>query len=67
MESTVSTDTPGWMLVNNAWVAVFGATADLDVDTFDALFASNVCAPFFLVAAFAPVMAAICGARRRLG
>jgi NAD(P)-dependent dehydrogenase (short-subunit alcohol dehydrogenase family) len=46
------------ILVNNAGFSVFGATADLEVDTFDALFASNVRAPFFLVAAFAPGMAA---------
>jgi NAD(P)-dependent dehydrogenase (short-subunit alcohol dehydrogenase family) len=45
------------VLVNNAGFSVFGATADLDVDTFDAVFASNVRAPFFLVAAFAPGMA----------
>ena len=46
------------VLVNNAGFSVFGATADLSVATFDALFASNVRAPFFLVAAFAPGMAA---------
>src|SRR2546426_708858 len=46
------------VLVNNAGFSWFGATADLDVDTFDAMFASNVRAPFFLVAAFAPGMAA---------
>jgi NAD(P)-dependent dehydrogenase (short-subunit alcohol dehydrogenase family) len=46
------------ILVNNAGFSVFGATADLDLDTFDALFASNVRAPFFLVAAFAPRMVA---------
>ena len=46
------------VLVNNAGFSVFGATADLDLDTFDALFASNVRAPFFLVAAFAPRMVA---------
>src|SRR2546430_15215092 len=46
------------ILVNNAGFSVFGATADLDIDTFDALFASNVRAPFFLVAAFAPGMVA---------
>jgi NAD(P)-dependent dehydrogenase (short-subunit alcohol dehydrogenase family) len=44
------------ILVNNAGFSVFGATADLDVAGFDALFASNVRAPFFLVAAFAPGM-----------
>ena len=46
------------ILVNNAGFSVFGATADLDLDTFDALFASNVRAPFFPVAAFAPRMVA---------
>jgi NAD(P)-dependent dehydrogenase (short-subunit alcohol dehydrogenase family) len=46
------------VLVNNAGFSWFGATADLDVDTFDALFATNVRAPFFLVAACAPRMAA---------
>src|SRR2546425_9888090 len=46
------------VLVNNAGFSVFGATADLEVDTFDDLFASKVRAPFFLVAAFAPGMAA---------
>jgi NAD(P)-dependent dehydrogenase (short-subunit alcohol dehydrogenase family) len=46
------------VLVNNAGFSWFGPTADLDVATFDALFASNVRAAFFLVAAFAPGMAA---------
>ena len=46
------------ILVNNAGFSWFGPTADLDVETFDALFVSNVRAPFFLVAAFAPKMAA---------
>jgi NAD(P)-dependent dehydrogenase (short-subunit alcohol dehydrogenase family) len=46
------------VLVNNAGFSWFGATADLAVATFDALFANNVRAPFFLVAAFAPGMAA---------
>jgi NAD(P)-dependent dehydrogenase (short-subunit alcohol dehydrogenase family) len=46
------------ILVNNAGFSVFGATADLEIDTFDALFASNVRAAYFLVAAFAPGMAA---------
>ena len=45
------------VLVNNAGFSWFGATADLDVDAFDALFASNVRAPYFLVAAIAPRMA----------
>jgi len=46
------------ILVNNAGFSVFGATADLAVDRFDALFASNVRAPYYLVAAIAPGMAA---------
>ncbi|MEA2641409.1 MAG: hypothetical protein QOF51_2803 [Chloroflexota bacterium] len=46
------------VLINNAGFSWFGPTADLDVETFDAMFASNVRAPFFLVAAFAPKMAA---------
>jgi NAD(P)-dependent dehydrogenase (short-subunit alcohol dehydrogenase family) len=46
------------VLVNNAGFSWFGPTAALDVETFDALFVSNVRAPFFLVAAFAPKMAA---------
>jgi NAD(P)-dependent dehydrogenase (short-subunit alcohol dehydrogenase family) len=46
------------VLVNNAGFSWFGPTADLDVDTFDAMFASDVRAPYFLVGAFAPGMAA---------
>jgi NAD(P)-dependent dehydrogenase (short-subunit alcohol dehydrogenase family) len=46
------------VLVNNAGFSWFGPTADLDVAPFDALFASDVRAPYFLVAAFAPKMAA---------
>jgi NAD(P)-dependent dehydrogenase (short-subunit alcohol dehydrogenase family) len=46
------------VLVNNAGISWFGPTADLDVTTFDRLFAANVRAPFFLVAALAPKMAA---------
>lgn len=46
------------VLVNNAGFSWFGPTAGLAQDTFDALFASNVRAPYFLVAAFAPGMAA---------
>jgi NAD(P)-dependent dehydrogenase (short-subunit alcohol dehydrogenase family) len=46
------------ILINNAGIALFGPTADFDVSAFDKLFASNVRAPFFLVAAFAPGMAA---------
>jgi NAD(P)-dependent dehydrogenase (short-subunit alcohol dehydrogenase family) len=46
------------VLVNNAGFSWWGPTADLDVDTFDALFASNVRAPYLLVAGLAPRMAA---------
>jgi NAD(P)-dependent dehydrogenase (short-subunit alcohol dehydrogenase family) len=46
------------VLVNNAGFSWFGPTADLNVETFDALFVSNVRAPFFLVAGIAPKMAA---------
>ncbi len=46
------------VLVNNAGFAWFGPAADLDVATFDRLFAANVRAPYFLVAALAPKMAA---------
>lgn len=46
------------ILVNNAGFSKWGPTADLDVATFDAMFTANVRAPFYLVAAFAPRMAA---------
>jgi NAD(P)-dependent dehydrogenase (short-subunit alcohol dehydrogenase family) len=46
------------ILVNNAGISWFGRTADLEVVTFDRLFAANVRAPYFLVAALAPKMAA---------
>ncbi|HWD72578.1 MAG TPA: SDR family oxidoreductase [Actinomycetota bacterium] len=46
------------ILVNNAGFAWFGPTDELDVATFDRLFAANVRAPYFLVAALAPKMAA---------
>ena len=45
-------------MVNNAGHSAWGPTADLDVATFDGMFADNVRAPFYLVAAFAPGMAA---------
>jgi NAD(P)-dependent dehydrogenase (short-subunit alcohol dehydrogenase family) len=44
------------VLVNNAGFSWFGPTANLDVATFDSLFASNVRATYFLVAALAPAM-----------
>jgi NAD(P)-dependent dehydrogenase (short-subunit alcohol dehydrogenase family) len=46
------------VLVNNAGFSWFGPTSELDVPTFDRLFAANVRAPYFLVAALAPKMAA---------
>jgi NAD(P)-dependent dehydrogenase (short-subunit alcohol dehydrogenase family) len=45
------------VLVNNAGFSWFGPTADLTPDRFDELFASDVRAPYFLVAALAPAMA----------
>jgi NAD(P)-dependent dehydrogenase (short-subunit alcohol dehydrogenase family) len=45
------------ILVNNAGIALFGPTAEFDLAAFDKMFASNVRAPFLLVAAFAPGMA----------
>jgi NAD(P)-dependent dehydrogenase (short-subunit alcohol dehydrogenase family) len=46
------------VLVNNGGISWFGPTTDLDVTTFDALFASNVRAAYQLVVALAPKMAA---------
>jgi NAD(P)-dependent dehydrogenase (short-subunit alcohol dehydrogenase family) len=46
------------ILINNAGISVFGPTGEFDVVTFDKMFATNVRAPFFLVAAIAPGMAA---------
>jgi NAD(P)-dependent dehydrogenase (short-subunit alcohol dehydrogenase family) len=46
------------VLVNNAGFSWFGPTAQLDVATFDRIFAANVRGPYFLVAALAPKMAA---------
>jgi NAD(P)-dependent dehydrogenase (short-subunit alcohol dehydrogenase family) len=46
------------ILISNAGISVFAATAEFDVAAFDKMFASNVRAPFFLVAALAPGMAA---------
>ena len=50
------------VLVNNAGFSWFGPTAELDVATFDRLFAANVRAPYFLVGALAPKMARTDGA-----
>jgi NAD(P)-dependent dehydrogenase (short-subunit alcohol dehydrogenase family) len=46
------------ILVNNAGFSLWGATPELGIDDFDAMFAANVRAPYYLVAAFAPGMAA---------
>src|SRR4051794_29212203 len=46
------------ILINNAGIALFSPTAEFDVSAFDKMYASNVRAPFFLVAALAPGMAA---------
>jgi NAD(P)-dependent dehydrogenase (short-subunit alcohol dehydrogenase family) len=46
------------VLVNNAGFSWIGPTAELEVATFDRLFTANVRAPYFLVAALAPKMAA---------
>src|SRR5438132_5982845 len=46
------------ILVNNAGFSVWGPTETFGIESFDAMFAANVRAPFFLVAAFAPGMVA---------
>ena len=46
------------ILINNAGISAFAPTAEFDPAVFDKMFASNVRAPFFLVAALAPAMAA---------
>jgi NAD(P)-dependent dehydrogenase (short-subunit alcohol dehydrogenase family) len=46
------------ILVNNAGFAMYGPTETFALASFDAMFAANVKAPFFLVAAFAPGMVA---------
>lgn len=46
------------VLVNNAGIAWFGPTDQLDVATFDQLFRANVRPAYFLVAALAPKMVA---------
>ena len=45
------------VLINNGGISWFGPTADLDTETFDQLFDSNVRAAYQLVAALAPGMA----------
>jgi NAD(P)-dependent dehydrogenase (short-subunit alcohol dehydrogenase family) len=46
------------ILVNNAGISVWAPTADFDLDAYDAMYAGNVRAPFILVGALAPGMAA---------
>jgi NAD(P)-dependent dehydrogenase (short-subunit alcohol dehydrogenase family) len=46
------------VLVNNAGIFSFAPTHEIDAGAFDAMFAINVRAPFFLTAAIAPRMAA---------
>ena len=46
------------VLVNNAGFSWFGPSPDLDLATFDRLFAANVRSVYFLVAALGPKMAA---------
>jgi NAD(P)-dependent dehydrogenase (short-subunit alcohol dehydrogenase family) len=46
------------ILVNNAGFSWFGPSADLDAETFDRLYAANVRAPYYLVAAVSPAMVA---------
>ena len=46
------------ILVNNAGFAVWGPTETFEIASFDAMFAANVRAPFFLVSVFAPAMLA---------
>src|SRR4051812_33191249 len=46
------------VLVNNAGISVWAPTADFDIEAYDAMFASNVRAPFLLVGAIAPRMVA---------
>jgi NAD(P)-dependent dehydrogenase (short-subunit alcohol dehydrogenase family) len=46
------------VLVNDAGFSWFGPTAELDVATFDRLFAANVRSAYLLVAALGPKMAA---------
>jgi NAD(P)-dependent dehydrogenase (short-subunit alcohol dehydrogenase family) len=46
------------ILINNAGISAFAPTAEFEVSAFDKMFASNVRAPFLLVGALAPGMAA---------
>jgi NAD(P)-dependent dehydrogenase (short-subunit alcohol dehydrogenase family) len=46
------------VLVNNAGYSIWGPTEEMSADDLDGIFATNVRAPFLLVGAFAPAMAA---------
>jgi len=46
------------ILINNAGFSAWGPTSEFEVAAYDAMFAANVRAPFYLVAAFAPGMVA---------
>jgi NAD(P)-dependent dehydrogenase (short-subunit alcohol dehydrogenase family) len=46
------------VLVSNAGISVWGPTGAFDLAAYDAMFAANVRAPFILVAALAPGVAA---------
>jgi NAD(P)-dependent dehydrogenase (short-subunit alcohol dehydrogenase family) len=46
------------ILVNNAGISVWAPTGDFDLGAYDSMYASNVRAPFILVASLAPGMAA---------
>jgi NAD(P)-dependent dehydrogenase (short-subunit alcohol dehydrogenase family) len=46
------------ILINNAGISVFAPTGEFEIAAFEKMFASNVRAPFLLVAAIAPGMAA---------
>ena len=58
VEGLARASDPVDVLVNNAGFFQYGATEDLDVASFDRLIATNVRAPYFLVAALAPKMVA---------
>lgn len=58
INSLVNSAGPVEILVNNAGASWFGPTPDLDAAGLDRLLAANIRAPYLLVAAFAPAMAA---------
>lgn len=51
-------DEPIDILINNAAIGVIGLTAGFPEDGFDAVIATNLTAPYYLVGALAPAMAA---------